>query len=391
MSREKKTCKHPVFAVFTRIWAILYLACAGGIAYLMYYANILPDKYQYGGYAAIAIASLIVLPALWFKRFKISRKVICLVLSIALVGCYAYAGNYLYSTVKFFSKITNINTADSQLAKPVSVDKEPYNIYISGIDTVGNIDTVSRTDVNMIVTVNPKTHKVVLTSIPRDYVVQLPSANYASDKLTHTGAYGIDDTLGAVEKLTGLEMNYYVKVNYSTVLKLVDSIGGIDVNSQFTFTTSGMESTPGFGSSNGITFKKGKNHLNGKEALAFARERHAFTDGDIQRNKDQQLVMQAILKKVSSSKTLIMRYSNILGGIQDYMKTNFTGTEIRDIIKMQVRDMPNWKITRQSMTGTDSSAFCYSTGTDIQVSVVEPDQASIDKCVKKINDTQSGK
>lgn len=390
MSRATSN-SHPKFAVFTRIWAFIYLICAAGIAYLMYYANILPAKYQYGGYAAIAVCSLIVLPALFFKRFKMSRKVICLVLSIALIGGYAYAGNYLYSTVKFFSKITNINTADSNLAKRVSVTNKPYNIYISGLDVVGSIDTVSRSDVNMIVTVNPKTHKILLTSIPRDYLIQLPSADYAQDKLTHTGVYGIDDTLGAVEKLTGLEMNYYVKVNYSTVIKLVDAIGGIDVVSEYTFTTSGMGSTPGFGSSNGITFKKGKNHLNGRRALAFARERHAFTKGDVQRNKDQQLVLQAILKKISSNRTLVMKYSDILGGIQNYMKTNFTGEEIRDIIKMQVRDMPNWKIARQNMDGTDSSAFCYSTGTDEEVSVIQPDQTSVDKCVNAIKKIQSGK
>lgn len=383
MSKTKNKIKHPVFAVITRIWSLLFLAASGGIAYLMYYADILPAKYQYGGYAAIAVCFLLLFPALFFKRFKMSRKVICLVLSIALVGCYAYGGNYLYKTVKFFSKITKINTADSSLAKRVSITDDSYNIYISGIDITGNIDTVSRSDVNMIVTVNPKTHKVLLTSIPRDYLIKLPSANYASDKLTHTGAYGIDDTLGAVENLLGIDMNYYVKVNYSTVLKLVDSIGGIDVNSDYTFTTSGMK--------NIYTFHKGKNHLNGKQALAFARERHSFSDGDIQRNKNQQKVMQAVLKKVSSSKTLIMKYSDILGGIQDYMKTNFTGEEIRDLIKMQVRDMPNWKITKQNMVGTDSTEFCYSTGTDQEVSVVVPDATSMEKAVTKIKQVESGK
>ncbi|TDP60493.1 LCP family protein [Aminicella lysinilytica] len=383
MSKTKNKTKHPVFAVITRIWSLLFLAASGGIAYLMYYADILPAKYQYGGYAAIGVCFLILFPALFFKRFKMSRKVICLVLSIALVGCYAYGGNYLYKTVKFFSKITKINTADSSLAKRVSVTDDSYNIYISGIDITGNIDTVSRSDVNMIVTVNPKTHKILLTSIPRDYLIKLPSANYASDKLTHTGAYGIDDTLGAVEDLLGIDMNYYVKVNYSTVLKLVDSIGGIDVNSDYTFTTSGMKSI--------YTFNKGMNHLNGKQALAFARERHSFPDGDIQRNKNQQKVMQAVLKKVSSSKTLIMKYSDILGGIQDYMKTNFTGTEIRDLIKMQVRDMPNWKITKQNMVGTDSTEFCYSTGADQEVSVVVPDATSMEKAVTKIKQVESGK
>lgn len=173
-----------------------------------------------------------------------------------MIGGYVAGANYLISTMKFFSKITNINTADSKLAQRVDVTSESYNIYISGMDTVGDIDAVSRSDVNMIMTINPKTHKILLTSIPRDYQIKLPSKNYALDKLTHTGLYGIDETIGAVDDLTGLQMNYYVKVNYTTVMKLVDSIGGVDVNSQYTFTTSYMGSTPGFGSSNGITFKK---------------------------------------------------------------------------------------------------------------------------------------
>jgi len=287
--------------------------------------------------------------------------------------------------MNFFSKITNINTADSKLAKRVNVTSQSYNVYISGMDTVGDINAVARSDVNMIMTINPKTHKILLTSIPRDYQIKLPSKNYALDKLTHTGLYGIDETIGAVKELTGLQMNYYVKVNYSTVMKLVDSIVGIDVVSEYTFTTSHMGSTPGFSRSNGITFKKGKNHLNGKEALAFARERHAFADGDVQRNKDQQLVMQAILKKISSSKTLIMKYSGILGGIQNYMKTNFTGEEIRDLIKMQVRDMPSWSIEKQNLTGTGSAAICYSTGLDTTPSIIIPDQSSVNKAVEKIN------
>jgi LCP family protein required for cell wall assembly len=382
---SKANRKNRKLSIFTRIWSLVYLAAAAAMVYLMIHADILPTKYLYGGIGAIAVISLLILPALFFARFKKSRKIICLILSIVMIGGYAAGANYLISTIKFFSKITNINTADSKLAQRVDVTSESYNIYISGMDTVGDIDAVSRSDVNMIMTINPKTHKILLTSIPRDYQIKLPSKNYALDKLTHTGLYGIDETIGAVDDLTGLQMNYYVKVNYTTVMKLVDSIGGVDVNSQYTFTTSHMGSTPGFGSSNGITFKKGKNHLNGKEALAFARERHAFTDGDVQRNKDQQLVMQAILKKVSSSRTLIMNYSSILNGIQDYMKTNFTGSEIRDLIKMQVRDMPKWTIEKQNLTGTDSAAVCYSTGLDTTPSIIIPDQSSIDKAVEKIN------
>ena len=126
------------------------------------------------------------------------------------------------------------------IVKDVNVTEEPFNVYISGLDTEGSISTVSRSDVNMIVTVNPKTHKVLLTSIPRDYEIKLPSKQNVLDKLTHTGLYGIEETIASVEQLMGIDINYYVKVNYTTVTKMVDAIGGIDINSDYAFTTHGM-------------------------------------------------------------------------------------------------------------------------------------------------------
>ena len=223
--------------------------------------------------------------------------------------------------------------------------------------------------------VNPKTHKILLTSIPRDTVIHMNEKGGASDKLTHTGIYGIGCSLGAVEDLTGLDMNYYVKVNYTTVEKMVDALGGIDVKSDFEFDTHGMKAK--------YHFKKGMNHLDGKHALAFARERKSFPDGDIQRNRNQAKVMAAMLKKATSSRTILMNYTTILNSIKDYMQINMKQKEIKSLVKMQIAKNPKWQIKRQSMEGPSTFMQCYSTGS-YQVSVVQVSEDSLKKCVKRI-------
>lgn len=270
----------------------------------------------------------------------------------------------------------NIKLSDASLAKRVNVTRKPFNILISGLDVSGPIDVTSRSDVNMVMTVNPKTQKIVLTSIPRDTVIKMVDKNGANDKLTHTGIYGIGCTMSAVEDLLGVDMNYYVKVNYSTVQEFVDAIGGVDVKSDYEFDTHGMKAK--------YHYKKGMNHLDGKHALAFARERKSFPDGDIQRNRNQAKVMQAMLKKGSSSKTILFNYANILNSCKDYMQLNMTDGEVKRLIRMQIAKGYKWKIRRQSLTGQPGLMPCYSTGA-VNVSVVQTDPASLAKCQKTIN------
>ncbi|MDD7718150.1 MAG: LCP family protein [Eubacteriaceae bacterium] len=278
-----------------------------------------------------------------------------------------------------------VRTEAVSSSKAVNVTKEPFNILVSGLDTSGSIDETSRSDVNMIVTVNPETHKVLLTSIPRDSLITLKGKDGAQDKLTHAGLYGVGESIGAVEDLLGININYYIKVNYSTVMKLVDAIDGVDVDSEYTFTTSGMH----MAGLDGLTFYEGTNHLDGASALAFARERHSFVDGDIQRNRNQQIVMTAILKKMLSSKTLLTKYTTILNSIEDNVETNFTSREIKKLIKMQLADMPKWKIKKRNITGVPDSAVCYSTG-DYYVSIVLTDMDSKARAVSAINEVFDG-
>lgn len=246
-----------------------------------------------------------------------------------------------------------------------------FNVYISGIDTSGNISNVSRSDSNTLVTVNTKTHEVLLTSIPRDYYVTLHSKG-AKDKLTHSGIYGISETVNTIEDLLDTEINYYVRVNFTTVIKLVDTLGGIDVVSDYEFT------------SGNFSFVKGTNHINGKQALAFSRERHSFVTGDNQRIKNQQKVIEAIINKVLNSTTLMTKYTSILSSLSGSFQTNISQDDISVLVKKQLQDMPSWKISMNSLSGSGASMATYSAGSQL-LYVMVPNQASVTEAKDKIN------
>lgn len=275
-----------------------------------------------------------------------------------------------------------VKIESEDLSKNVDVTKDSFNIYISGLDTKGKISETSRSDVNMIVTVNPKKHWILLTTIPRDYHIRLVDMGNAKDKLTHTGIYGIKTTLSSVEDLTGVEINYYIKVNYTTVLEFIDSVGGIDVNSEYEFDGVGFEGN--------YHYKKGMNHLNGEQALAFARNRSSFNDGDVQRNRNQAIVMEAILKKATQSSTILKNYSKILNSLKDYMELNFSSQEIKSLVRMQLSSGAKWTIKKQSLTGNDTMSTCYSSGS-YQVYVMEPDRTVVKKAVNNILAAMDGK
>ena len=241
----------------------------------------------------------------------------------------------------------DIETEIEVVSKEVNVTKDSYNILITGIDSYGSITRVSRSDVNMIVSVNPKENKILLTSIPRDYYVYL--SDYGDyDKLTHTGIYGIDVTTKALEDLLDIDINYYVKVNFTTLVDIVDELGGITVNSNYDFT-----------SIDGYHFSKGENNLNGKEALSFARERQAFSEGDRVRVENQQLVLTAIINKVLSP-SIITNYNSLLNALSGEFLTNITNNEITDLIKWQIDGMYGWNIETISLDGSNAFDYTYS-------------------------------
>lgn len=265
--------------------------------------------------------------------------------------------------------------------KEADVTSESFNIYISGIDIYGDISLVSRSDVNMVVTVNPKTHKVLLTSIPRDYYVQLHGTKGYKDKLTHAGIYGINMSVQTLEDLLDIDINYYVRVNFTTLINLVDAIGGIDIYSDTSFIPWTDSSCP---------FKVGTNHINGKCALAFARERHAYSTGDRHRVQNQQDVLKAILSKALSSKTLITKYTSILGSLGYSFQTSIPTDKIYELVNMQLDSMPSWDIEQISLNGSDSHNYTYSYSAQ-KLYVMEPDMSTVTAAQTKINEIEAGK
>lgn len=264
----------------------------------------------------------------------------------------------------------DIETEIEVVSKEVNVTEDSYNILITGIDSYGSITRVSRSDVNMIVSVNPKDKKILLTSIPRDYYVYL--SDYGDyDKLTHTGIYGIDVTTKALEDLLDIDINYYVKVNFTTLVDIVDELGGITVNSNYDFT-----------SIDGYHFSKGNNNLNGAEALSFARERQAFSEGDRVRVENQQLVLTAIINKIISP-SIITNYNNLLNALSGEFLTNITNKEITDLIKWQIDGMYSWDIETISLDG--SNAFDYTNSYKNQkLYVMMPYPESVNSAKEKI-------
>lgn len=262
----------------------------------------------------------------------------------------------------------------------VDITKEPFNIYISGIDVYGDISSLSRSDVNMVVTVNPVTNKILLTSIPRDYYVQLHGTTGYKDKITHAGMYGVDVSIKTVEELLDQDIDYYVKVNFTTLINLVDAIGGIDIYSDTSFTSA---------IDRGCRYKVGNMHLNGRCALAFARERYAFIDGDRQRVKNQQKVLTAIMNKTLSSTTLITKYSKILESLGNSFQTNIPTDNVYALINKQLDSMPSWSIDTYSLNGSDKSAPTYSSGSQL-LYVMEPDINTVEEAKNKINSVMAG-
>ncbi len=264
----------------------------------------------------------------------------------------------------------DIETEIEVVSKEVNVTKDSYNILITGIDSYGSITRVSRSDVNMIVSVNPKENKILLTSIPRDYYVYL--SDYGDyDKLTHTGIYGIDVTTKALEDLLDIDINYYVKVNFTTLVDIVDELGGITVNSNYDFT-----------SIDGYHFSKGNNNLNGEEALSFARERQAFSEGDRVRVENQQLVLTAIINKVLSP-SIITNYNSLLNALSGEFLTNITNKEITDLIKWQIDGMYSWDIETISLDGSNAFDYTYSYKNQ-KLYVMMPYSESVNSAKEKI-------
>lgn len=259
-----------------------------------------------------------------------------------------------------------------KLGKAVDVNKEPYNVYISGLDTYGEISTQSRSDVNIIATINPNTKQILLTSIPRDYYVAQTCQGNQKDKLTHSGIFGVSCTVDSMENFMDLTMNYYVRVNFSSLESIVDSLGGVDIYNETAF-NSGVD---------GTYIPAGNIHLNGETALKFSRERHAYADGDRQRGRNQMIVINAIINKAVSP-AILSSYSSIMSTISSYVQTNMESTDMTSIVKKQLSDNSGWEVLQQSVTGSGGTDWTPANG--FNAYVMYPDQESVNKALANIN------
>lgn len=257
----------------------------------------------------------------------------------------------------------------------IALTEKPFTVLISGIDVRGAITTTSRSDVNILMTVNPKTHKILLTTTPRDYYVYIPEVSGdMRDKLTHAGIYGVEASMRTLGNLYDIEVSDYIRINFDSVIRLVDALGGVDVNSDYAFTTNG----------GGYSFNEGINHLNGEQALAFSRERYAFKDGDNQRGRNQMVVLTAMLNKLQSP-ALLKNPGEVLDVVGESMQTSFTRDEITGLISWQLSEGQSWEITRQAVSGHGDKQQTYSMkGTNLYV--MWPDEESVVEAAEKIKE-----
>lgn len=247
-----------------------------------------------------------------------------------------------------------------------------FVLYFSGIDVWGWTDIKSRSDVNIIAVVNTNTRHIQLINTPRDYYVELPISNGAKDKLTHAGLYGVENSMGALEMLYGIDIDYYLRMNFSGFEKIIDTMGGIDVYSEYEFTVDPIKH-----------YEQGYNHLTGLEALAFVRERHAFAAGDNQRGKNQMALVQAMVKKVCSI-DFLNNYEEVLDELTDMYRTNMDVELIASLVISQLLNDTEWTVDTFSVTGTGGSEATYSAPNSVGY-VMYPNMEDVAKATELMN------
>lgn len=304
-----------------------------------------------------------------------SGEVGAIIINEAYVGIIGDVENYEWMTTDI-RKITTVEHAVEAVPEAdADVPEENQNtfiMYLSGIDTYGGISARSRSDVNILAVVNTDTKNILLLSTPRDFYVDYSVTGGAKDKLTHAGIYGIDASIDALERLYDIDVNYYLRINFTGFMDVIDALGGISVYSDYDFTVNNVK-----------TFHKGYNDVNGREALAFARERYSFADGDYQRGRNQMEVIKAVINKAASS-SLLVNYTSVMDAIAGSFETNMPRSQIAALVRMQLSDMAQWNITSYTSSGQSMYAETFSMpGQDLYVIV--PDENSIAEAKEQIN------
>lgn len=319
----------------------------------------------------VIITALLVLLWLLVRKCLASRTgaVVARVLSVML--CAALAVGCVWAQ----QGLTTLNNVTSGLltgAEANKITKEPFVVYLSGVDNRGELTENARSDVNILAVVNPVTKQAALINTPRDYYVDLAGTE-SKDKLTHAGLYGVETSMATLGNLYGVDVDHYIRINFAGFISIIDAIGGVDVYSDQAFTSVG---SPGY--YDPTTFAEGWNHLDGKSALAFARERHAFKTGDIQRGINQMKVINAMANKLKSP-TLLMSFSKLMDAAADCFVTSFSQEQISALVRMQLGDLASWDIQSYTVTGSGAkSSKCYSAKGQ-SLYVMKPDENSVNE------------
>lgn len=353
----------------TAIQLIVSIAFLG----LIFHLNILP-----GNYLAAVIVILLFFLAFDFlcqysKKRRLTGKVFAVIISVVLcIGIY-----YLYGMDQFL--LSDGKKADA------TITKKPFSIYVTGIDTYDSNDAQNRSDVNIIITVNPRTKQILMVSTPRDYYVDLyiaddekdSGSNVGKDKLTHAGSHGYYSSMRTLEHLYDIDLKYYMRMNFTGFEEIVDALGGVTVYNEESFT-----------SIDGYYIEGGTVTLNGEYALAFARERKAFSNGDNQRGINQMKVIRAMIDKMMS-KQMLLNYTDILNSIKQSMSSNFLAN-VAPLIKMQLKDMADWNIVSYHVVGSNGHELTYSYPNNTSY-VMLPDEESIQTAKDLMQQVLKGK
>ena len=323
-------------------YILLAIYVAAGVSFFVFSIKlmILPVKYL-AGIGIFLLAAAVIVFVMHGNRVT---SVLASALTIVLAAGCVFGVN---ASGKMLSMMDEVTVEDTPTTVPKNIP-DSFVMYLSGIDTYGNVGKRSRSDVNILAVVNTETKKVLLLSTPRDAYVEYLATQGAKDKLTHAGIYGVEASMDALERLYDVGIDYYVKINFTGFIEVVDALGGIEVHSGYDFSVGTLKD-----------YKKGYNKLNGIEALAFARERYSFPEGDYQRAKNQMEVIKAVVKKCASS-SMLANYGSVMDALAGSFETNMPNAQIAALVRMQLSDHAQWEIISYTTEGTNMQAQTYS-------------------------------
>ena len=302
------------------------------------------------------------------KFNKILNYIVDIIISLIMLTLVIYINN----TINFIKNMNNNIKQENKIEENIDI-KKPFIIYISGIDTSGEIDNVSRSDVNIIAVVNLEKKKILLLNTPRDYYVKLHNTVGIKDKLTHAGMYGIDMSKSTLEDLYNIKIDYYIRLNFTSFIKVIDEIGDIEVYSDTTFKTSNKPY---------CNIKKGMNTLNSACALAYSRERYAYKTGDYHRGENQQEVIKGIVNKITKPESLL-KYNKILSKLDGTLETNMNYETITELIKYELKNTESFEIESDSVAGSASMEYTYSIKNE-KLYVTIPNEESVKRASEKV-------